>query len=399
MLLIAQGAEALESRWAPSTLALTHLFTAGFMLQAMCGALLQFVPVAAGGNIKQPQLIAGLVHPCLCLAVLLFATAFLSGNYRWLDAAAILFMIGLGLYAYAVGSAIFRQVGSSSTIIGLRLAIVGLVITLILGTLLTQTLQGGIVLPVAQATNVHAAWGLVGWAGLLLIGVGYFVIPMFQMTPPYPQTLQKYLAPSLLTALVFWSLSMATGTPQALPSLGLLTILAGSTLFAITTLQIQSRRKRKLKDATLNFFRIAMACTIAAAIGTAILYWLPASDAYPGATVFVGILILHGVFGSAICGMLYKILPFALWMNLQKRDSSLTTKVNTRKLLGEVPMFRHAYLHLLALLVLLAATLLPILARPAGLLLVVAYGWLGWNLLEGLLNFRRYLPAADIARP
>ena len=36
----------------------------GYMLQAMCGALLQFVPVSTGGNIWRPKLVAVVVHPC-----------------------------------------------------------------------------------------------------------------------------------------------------------------------------------------------------------------------------------------------------------------------------------------------------------------------------------------------
>lgn len=65
MLLFIAGEEMLSSRWAPAALAGTHLLVAGFMLQAMCGALLQFVPVAAGGNIWRPQLVAAIVHPLL----------------------------------------------------------------------------------------------------------------------------------------------------------------------------------------------------------------------------------------------------------------------------------------------------------------------------------------------
>ena len=68
VLLLLQGEGMLASRWIPATLAATHLMVVGFMLQAMCGALLQFVPVAAGGNIWRPQLVAGLVHPLLIAA-------------------------------------------------------------------------------------------------------------------------------------------------------------------------------------------------------------------------------------------------------------------------------------------------------------------------------------------
>jgi len=50
-LLLASGPDALASRWTPAALALTHLVTVGFMLQAMLGALLQIMPVVAGANL------------------------------------------------------------------------------------------------------------------------------------------------------------------------------------------------------------------------------------------------------------------------------------------------------------------------------------------------------------
>ena len=48
------------SRWSPGALAMTHLIVVDFMLQAMCGSLLQFVAVVAGANIWRPRLVAAL---------------------------------------------------------------------------------------------------------------------------------------------------------------------------------------------------------------------------------------------------------------------------------------------------------------------------------------------------
>ena len=50
LLLVWLGESAVASRWSGGALALTHLLAVGFMLQAMTGAVMQFVPVAAGGR-------------------------------------------------------------------------------------------------------------------------------------------------------------------------------------------------------------------------------------------------------------------------------------------------------------------------------------------------------------
>jgi hypothetical protein len=392
VLLMFHGTDALTSRWAPSTLALTHLFTTGFMLQTMCGALMQFVPVAAGGNIWRPRLIGGLVHPSLCAATLLFVAGFLSGRHALLDGAAVLFAGALGIQAIAVGAAVFRTVGVNPTVMALRLAIGALIVTVVTGVLLVQILRGRIALPMVETTHVHAGWGLVGWAGVLVIGVGYFVIPMFQMTAPFPRWLQKSLAPALLLALLVWSTQLSASIPPAASGLALAAILAGGALFAATTLLLQARRKRKISDPTLVFFRIAMICVMAVVLVFAVSPLAPGGDDSNIPALLLGILILQGVFGSVICGMLYKILPFMLWMNLQRIDPALATKVSTRKLLSEAPMMRHLGLHVLTLPLLLLAAFIPALVRPAGLLLVVAYGWLEWNLLVAWSRYRDHHP-------
>ena len=52
LLLVWQGADAMSTRWAPATLAVTHLLTLGFLGMAMAGSLLQMVPVVAGVELR-----------------------------------------------------------------------------------------------------------------------------------------------------------------------------------------------------------------------------------------------------------------------------------------------------------------------------------------------------------
>ena len=62
LLLIVYGEDALVMRWTPAALALTHAVTAGFMLQAMLGALIQILPVVVGVNLAAPGALARRVH-------------------------------------------------------------------------------------------------------------------------------------------------------------------------------------------------------------------------------------------------------------------------------------------------------------------------------------------------
>jgi hypothetical protein len=66
------------------------------------------------------------------------------------------------------------------------------------------------------------------------------------------------------------------------------------------------------------------------------------------------------------------------------------------RLLPGGDMQRQIKLHLLAVMVLLAAAIWPEwFARPSGILLALASGWLLWNLTAAIRRYRRH--AADLA--
>ena len=90
------GPAALASRWSSGALAMTHLLVVDFMLQAMCGALLQFVAVAAGANIWRPQLVAAVVHPLITAGAVLLASAFVLDQ-------PLLFLMAAAVFAVALG--------------------------------------------------------------------------------------------------------------------------------------------------------------------------------------------------------------------------------------------------------------------------------------------------------
>src|SRR5690554_4839484 len=72
------GPEAFVSRWAPATLALTHLFTLGILGSAMLGAMMQILPVACNVPFPQAVPVSAVVHALLTTGTLALAWGFLS---------------------------------------------------------------------------------------------------------------------------------------------------------------------------------------------------------------------------------------------------------------------------------------------------------------------------------
>jgi predicted outer membrane lipoprotein len=383
------GELAVLSRWTPEALALTHLLVVGLMLQAMTGALFQFVPVAAGGNVWRPRQVAAILHPLLLLAAMLLVAGFLRDSGALLRWAAVLFLLGVSFQVAVVGTALCCTPARAATVAALRLAIGGLAVTVALGAALAEGLAGGHGWPLTTLANIHAGWGLGGWALMLVAGVSYFVVPMFQLTPPYPARLARALPIALLAALTAWSAQIAGMGSAWVTSIWLvgLGLAAG---YAVLTLWLQQHRRRRIADPTFLFFRGAMLCLLATWISAAIMTAFPVIGDDSRSAWWLGVLILAGAFVSVINGMLYKIVPFLCWLHLQRLAGVGGIVPNMREMISERAQRRQMRLHFVSLAMLLLATFWPSFAGTAGVLFSASSAWLGLNLIGAVRAYRRF---------
>ena len=387
LLLAWLGPGALESRWSPGALAVSHLLTAGFMLQVMCGALLQFIPVATGGNVWQPRWMANLVHPATAIAALCLVAGFARSQPLLFQIAVPLFVVGLGGFIVVVIAALLGTPAQGMTIQVLRLALAGLAMTLILGAARTSALgwqaDFQAAWPLLALSNVHAAWGLGAWALMLVIGVSYLVVPMLQLTPAYPVWLTRWVPFGIFLAVILWSLQLLPDNEalQAWLSAAMLGAMLLAGMYAGTTLSLQARRRRRLTDVTLLFWRGAMLTLLGLVASWLAMEIFPALGEHPRAPVWLGVLALPGVFVSIISGMLYKIVPFLNWLHLQRLGGLRVAPPNIKQMLPEGNMRWHLMLHFGSLVLLLGAVLWPPLTAPAGLAFAASCLWLEWNLV------------------
>lgn len=93
LLLLYDGPHLLMNRWYPSTLALTHLITLGFITMVMFGAMLQLLPVLAGSPVPRPIFVSSTLHILLTLGTLSLASGFITG-WAWMMVSALI-LLGL----------------------------------------------------------------------------------------------------------------------------------------------------------------------------------------------------------------------------------------------------------------------------------------------------------------
>lgn len=381
--------EALASRWTPATLAATHLLTLGFLAMTMFGALQQLLPVLAGSVIPRAPLFSTVVHLGLTLGTLLLASGMGTGNLWLLQLGTLFLLMTVTVFSIVINMALLQARSAHATVWAMGAALVALLITVLLGSGLLR--HYGWHVPLAHPlTDLHVMWGLLGWVAALIIGVAFQVVPMFQLTPDYPRRLRVWLVPVLIIGLAAWSVArIVAGSGDGL----FVPVSAALLVFAAATLWLQYKRRRRLADTTLMFWRVSMVALIAAML------LLLAPRHHP---LLVGVLLIVGFAMSAVSGMLYKIVPFLIWLHLnnqmQQRGQWQGSVPNMKQILAETALRRHLRLHLLALgLGVLAVVWPQPLARAAGAALAISSLVLGWNLLQGVRVYRRVMKEAAAA--
>ena len=199
---------------------------------------------------------------------------------------------------------------------------------------------------------------------------------MFQATPLYPPAATRafaILVPALLAAC---SAAQLAGHWLAAPMRALL--FCAFALFGVITLSLLARRKRPAPDATTLFWRLSMASLLACVPA-----WYAPIDA-AARPLLLGVLFLIGFAGSAVNGMLYKIVPFLLWHHWQEHGEGGRAPA-IRLIIPDTRAKAQFHSHLAALALLALVALWPAwLLRAAALALVGANLWLGMNLLRAL---------------
>jgi len=384
IVLVWQGPEALGSRWTPAALALTHLLTLGFMAMAMLGALMQILPVLAGAPLPWPRVVAGITHVAILLGTLALSGGFLWSEPLLLQLAFLLLAGGFAVFVAGAAGALVQAKLQGAIASELWFPVAALAVTVVLGLYLDAARAwNGLVL--AQAwRELHPAWALAGWTGVLVAAVAKQVVPMFQMTPSYPSLASRYFSVAVFALLVAWSAAQALPDSRLAIALGLV-LSAAYLVFALATLELQRRRRRRVGDTTLQFWRVGMISLALAALLWASRMAGLAPERFDAA---LGVLAIVGAAMSLINGMLYKIVPFLAWFHLQAIGAG-RRGLSMKSFLAEAPQRRQFAMHLIALVLLLGAACGPVaLVYPAAACLGLSAVLLFSNLMKVVGGYR-----------
>lgn len=315
LLLATASADMLLAINAPRTVAITHAAVIGWLSMGIFGAVYQLGPAVLGGRLVSTRLAR--IHYYLHATVVpVFVWALWQWEVRVMALAGVSLAASFVLFLINAFPAIKPTLRGPATSRYLTASLSLLVVTAGFGVSWLGALEH-LWFPVTMGRlGGHAHLGLVGWLAITVMGVGYQLVPMFNVVQR-----KRPLGPGPILA-VTAAAALAGGLGLMLDPAPWVRIViaiamaAGPAAWGIEMLRLMRARSRRTLDVqghatfvSLAFLAATILLGILAAIGR------PASPGDEPARILLayGIAGVSGWAGIMLIGNSYKILPFLVW--------------------------------------------------------------------------------------
>lgn len=342
----------------PRVVAAVHLFTLGWIMLSIFGALCQFLPVAIGRGLRW-QALAHVTFGLQVLGAGGFVLGLVEGRRGLVVTGAVALSAAFVLFAVNLGATLASVRERSVTWWALAGAAVFLVVTPLYGVLLQLNLIDGLGMHRFHVVAVHAHVAIIGVVLLVIVGVAHRLIPMFLLSHGANER-PAWIAVALLVAGAALMALPVGGL--ALDAVGGMLAAGGVLAFATQAVLFFRHRKRRALDPGMQLAAAGILGLIAAMAIAPFALSRGLADLRLLTTYFV---VLLGALSLFVAGHYYKIVPFLVWYH---RFGPL---VGTRKVPKVAELFSER------------------IARIGGLVLVAGYAGLAMGTYLGSMTLAR----------
>lgn len=381
ILLFFSGPDIFQNRWLPQSIAITHLITLGFITMVMMGALFQMLPVLAGSSIYQSKSSSQFIHRLMVIGVALFCAGFYTGDSYWIKLGLFFLIPGMFVFLLLVSIGLFKASSTFASANGMRLSVSALWLVFVFGLILAAgSAWDGFPL-LRQLTNLHVIWAALGWIFTLLVAVSLQVIPMFQVTDEYSVIFKKYFFMALFVSVIVASLQMYFNVSTIYVYIVISILLI---LFSVISIKLLLKRKKRLADASLYYWLTGILSLV---LSVALFNYSMMFN--KNLSVLIGFVFFIGFVVSIVNGMLFKIVPFLIWLNLNKKlaftDRGLSSVPTMNEVISRKKMLRQYFLHLTSLIITGVSFFIPtVLFNLAMIVWLMSFGLLFLYLLQSV---------------
>ena len=311
----------LMSRYSMSSIAITHAMTLGFLSFVMLGAMTQMLPVLASAKIPKVQLLTTLAHALLGGGTLFMILGFLQGSSFYNTLAFVGLGSGFFIILSAIAYSLFGVANYTATVKAMATSIVFAFFTVAMGLyLLYAYIFNDISSMHLVVANVHSVWGVFGFAGILIIGVSFQVLPMFYVAPKFKSFCKQKVVWLITFGLLLWL--FLSFYFEAYAFVGKIWIALFFWAYATTAWHKLNKRRRPISDVTVWYWRSA---SLFLTLG--VFVWV-LDEYFKHEYIVLAALLIGGFILSVMVGMLYKIIPFLVWFHLNAKGYMSIPTIN-----------------------------------------------------------------------
>lgn len=325
-------------------IAVTHLFTLGWMCSVVMGAMYQLVPVALETRLYSERL-AKWQFAFHLVGFAGMVWMFWTWNMKQVGHFGSVMAVGVGLFVYNILRTLLRTPRWSVTATAITAALGWITFTIGVGLAIAAAKcaydsETGLATAVGVSTVVdglrtlarfmarfdqistmhaHAHLGAIGFFTLLIVGVSYKLIPMFTLSEVQNKRRAALSVALLNVGLLGSFLTILLRSPWKIVFAAV--ILGALAVYGWELRAILRARKRAGLDWGLKSFLTAVGMLAPVSLLSLVLAWpgLPLNARTGQLENLYGFLGFVGVVTFAIIGMLYKIVPFLAWFGVYSR--------------------------------------------------------------------------------
>jgi hypothetical protein len=230
--------------------------------------------------------------------------------------------------------------------------------------------------------NIHSVWAVFGFAGVLIIGVAFHVLPMFYVAPRFKKFCKQKVVWLVTSGLLLWL--FLNIFIESYSTIGKIWVALFFWAFSTTVYLKLNARRRKVSDITVWYWRSA---SIFMTLGT--FAWAINDFFDEKYIVIVSILIGGGFILSIMSGMLYKIVPFLVWFHLNAKGYMSIPTMNDMisKKLAKAQFF----LFILSLIGFIASFFIPNILPLFAVTFIISMAILEYNIVIPILIYAKII--------
>ena len=383
ILILFSDAEILSSRFSTHTIAITHALSVGFLSFVMFGALLQMLPVLAGVRISKVDLVAKSSYAFMLIGTL----SMIFG--LWFDISKLILLSSLllgGSFLILIISMLIALKGVVNVTASVRAIITGLIFALLITLMGMHLLSSYGIGKFSDLhllfANIHSVWAVFGFAGVLIIGVAFHVLPMFYVAPRFKKFCKQKVVWLVTSGLLLWL--FLNIFIESYSTIGKIWVALFFWAFSTTVYLKLNARRRKVSDITVWYWRSA---SIFMTLGT--FAWAINDFFDEKYIVIVSILIGGGFILSIMSGMLYKIVPFLVWFHLNAKGYMSIPTMNDMisKKLAKAQFF----LFMLSLIGFIVSFFIPNILPLFAVTFIISMAILEYNIVIPILIYAKII--------